>query len=139
MAAFDEWLRGYEQTLTPFLGLPAMDELRAPVDDVLVKKSTSKLFLERNKKDARIRVASKKAWSDEQNSRDLPPPVFDSELCLQPFCSFLGTCCFEHGSHRDFTKIPLSRFLLPRNWRTDQTGDQILQVILIFIQEPGHR
>ena len=119
LAAFDEWLRGYGADPYSISGLPAMDELRAPVDDVLVRKSTSKLFLERNKKDARIRVASKKASSDEQNSRDLPPPVFDSDYVYNPSAASLGRAVLSTEAVEILRKIPLSRFILPRNWRTD--------------------
>ena len=119
LAAFDEWLLSYKADPYTISGLPPMDELRVSVDQSLFEKSRSKLFFEKNKKDARIRVASKKAASDEQNSHDLPSTVFDNELIFNPSASSLGRAALSPEACEILRTIPSSRFLVPRNWRVD--------------------
>lgn len=97
-----------------------MDELRATVDDSLVRKSRSKLFFERNKRDARIRVASKQAPQVEQNSHDLPFSAFDDDFLYNPSAVTLGRTALSTSACEVLRRIPASRFLLPRHWKVDK-------------------
>lgn len=120
LAAFDDWLRSYNADPYTISGLPPMDELRVSVDDALVKKSRARLFFEKNKKDARIRVASKKATREKQNSDDLPSTAFDSDFLFNPSAASLGRPALGSEACDLLRSIPASRFLLPRNWKVDK-------------------
>lgn len=120
LAAFDDWLRSYNADPYTISGLPPMDELRVSVDDALVKKSRARLFFEKNKKGARIRVASKKATREKQNSDDLPSTAFDSDFLFNPSAASLGRPALGSEACDLLRSIPASRFLLPRNWKVDK-------------------
>ncbi len=120
LAAFDSWLESYGADPYTVSGLPSMDELRVPVDDSLVRKTRSKIFFEKNKKDARIRKASKKASPSVQTLTNLPSTAFDDDTVFNPSASSLGRTSLTTEGREILRSIPLERFLLPRCWKVDR-------------------
>lgn len=119
LACFDQWLRSYQADPYSVSGLPSMDELREPVDSHMVGKSHSKLFFDKNKSEAKSRKCKRLEAGVSQNSvaENVFPNGASDFYVYNPTAQSLGRTRLSEKAQDILRTIPLSRFLLPRNWK----------------------
>ena len=118
LVCFDQWLRSYGADPYSISGLPDMDELREPVESDMVLKSRSKLYFERKKTAARSRKCTKCEATTKMNSvaEAAFPESASGGHSVPPSAAVLGRAQLSKRAQELLRSIPLSRFLLPRDW-----------------------
>ena len=118
LECFDQWLRSYGADPYSISGLPDMDELREPVNSDMAVKSHSQLYFEKKKTVGKCRKCKRSEANVELNSvaRAAFPESADDPKSPLPCAESLGRPQLPRRAQEILRSIPLSRFLLPRDW-----------------------